>query len=134
MDMKLKLVDDTEFNLYDYSYSVIEPTALFKLTNTDYSTIKEKFTDENCATMLVTTSDGITIAEFKNYYVHGGILIDDDEAFYSVNMQRKGIAEMYTVVKQQVEDLEENLTQSQADVAYLTIMTDLDENEESNDE
>lgn len=133
VDMILELADGTKFDLYEYSYSVQKPTALFKLFNTDYATIKEKFTDENCATILIKVQES-TIAEFKNYYIHGGILIDDVERYYTVNMQEKGISDMYEIIKKQVEELTENLSQSQADVAYLSVMTDLDESEGDSNE
>ena len=135
--MKLRLKDTTELEVVEYS---TESNLKFVLRNTSIEQIKELFTIDNLALLQV--------VDTVNHMVYGEFNIDGSRET-SIESSEQIIAEFYdralgkeitlnTEVNQitihlvertltdKVKDLSEQLTQAQADIAYISVLSDID--------
>ncbi len=135
--MKLRLKDTTELEVVEYS---TESNLKFVLRNTSIEQIKELFTIDNLALLQV--------VDTVNHMVYGEFNIDGSRET-SIESSEQIIAEFYdralgkeitlnTEVNQitihlvertladKVSELSDQLTQAQADIAYISVLSDID--------
>lgn len=135
--MKLRLKDTTELEAVEYS---TESNLKFVLRNTSIEQIKELFTIDNLALLQV--------VDTVNHMVYGEFNIDGSRET-SIESSEQIIAEFYdralgkeitlnTEVNQitihlvertladKVSELSDQLTQAQADIAYISVLSDID--------
>ena len=135
--MKVRLKDKTELEVVEYS---TDSDLKFVLRNTSIEQIKELFTIDNLALLQV--------VDTVNHMIYGEYNIDGSRQT-SIESAEQIIAEFYdralgkeitlnTEVDQitihlvertltdKVKDLSEQLTQVQADIAYISILSDID--------
>lgn len=135
--MKLRLKDTTELEVVEYS---TESDLKFVLRNTSIEQIKELFTIDNLALLQV--------VDTVNHMVYGEFNIDGSRET-SIESSEQIIAEFYdralgkeitlnTEVNQitihlvertladKVSELSDQLTQAQADIAYISVLSDID--------
>lgn len=135
--MKLRLKDATELEVVEYS---TESNLKFVLRNTSIEQIKELFTIDNLALLQV--------VDTVNHMVYGEFNIDGSRET-SIESSEQIIAEFYdralgkeitlnTEVNQitihlvertladKVSELSDQLTQAQADIAYISVLSDID--------
>lgn len=145
--MKVRLKDKTELEVVEYS---TDSDLKFVLRNTSIEQIKELFTIDNLALLQV--------VDTVNHMVYGEFNIDGSRET-SIESSEQIIAEFYdrvlgkeitlnTEVNQitihlvertladKVSELSDQLTQAQADIAYISVLSDIDtttEEETSNE-
>ena len=135
--MKLRLKDTTELEVVEYS---TESNLKFVLRNTSIEQIKELFTIDNLALLQV--------VDTVNHMVYGEFNIDGSRET-SIESSEQIIAEFYdralgkeitlnTEVNQitihlvertladKVSELSDQLIQAQADIAYISVLSDID--------
>lgn len=135
--MKLRLKDTTELEVVEYS---TESNLKFVLRNTSIEQIKELFTIDNLVLLQV--------VDTVNHMVYGKFNIDGSRET-SIESSEQIIAEFYdralgkeitlnTEVNQitihlvertladKVSELSDQLTQAQADIAYISVLSDID--------
>lgn len=135
--MKVRLKDKTELEVVEYS---TDSDLKFVLRNTSIEQIKELFTIDNLALLQV--------VDTVNHMVYGEFNIDGSRET-SIESSEQIIAEFYdrvlgkeitlnTEVNQitihlvertladKVSELSDQLTQAQADIAYISVLSDID--------
>ena len=135
--MKVRLKDKTELEVVEYS---TDSDLKFVLRNTSIEQIKELFTIDNLALLQV--------VDTVNHMIYGEYNIDGSRQT-SIESAEQIIAEFYdralgkeitlnTEVDQitihlvertltdKVKDLSDQLTQAQADIAYISVLSDID--------
>ena len=135
--MKLRLSDKTELSVIEYN---TENDLKFVLSDTTIENLKKICTTENLAT--------VQLIDTVNHMVYGEFNIDGSRET-SIESSEQIIAEFYdrtlgkeitlnTEVNQitihlvertitdKVKDLSEQLTQAQADIAYISVLSDID--------
>ncbi len=135
--MKLILSDKTELSVIEYN---TENDLKFVLSDTTIEDLKKVCTTENLAT--------VQLVDTVNHMIYGEFNIDGSRET-SIESSEQIIAEFYdralgkeitlnTEVNQitihlvertltdKVKDLSEQLTQAQADIAYISVLSDID--------
>lgn len=135
--MKLRLSDKTELSVIEYN---TENDLKFVLSDTTIEDLKKVCTTENLAT--------VQLVDTVNHMVYGEFNIDGSRET-SIESSEQIIAEFYDRVlgkeiilnmevnqitihlvertlTDKVKDLSEQLTQAQADIAYISILSDID--------
>lgn len=135
--MKLRLSDKTELNVIEYN---TENDLRFVLSDTTIEDLKKTCTAENLAT--------VQLVDTVNHMVYGEFNIDGSRET-SIESSEQIIAEYYdrilgkeitlnTEVNQitihlvertltdKVKDLSDQITQAQADIAYISVLSDID--------
>ena len=135
--MKLRLSDKTELSVIEYN---TESDLRFVLSDTTIEDLKKVCTTENLAT--------VQLVDKVNHMVYGEFNIDGSRET-SIESSEQIIAEFYDRVlgkeiilnmevnqitihlvertlTDKVKDLSEQLTQAQADIAYISILSDID--------
>lgn len=135
--MKLRLSDKTELSVIEYN---TENDLRFVLSDTTIEDLKKACTAENLAT--------VQLVDTVNHMVYGEFNIDGSRET-SIESSEQIIAEFYDRVlgkeitlnmeanqitihliertlTDKVKDLSEQLTQAQADIAYISILSDID--------
>lgn len=135
--MKLRLSDKTELSVIEYN---TENDLKFVLSDTTIEDLKKICTTENLAT--------VQLIDTVNHMVYGEFNIDGSRET-SIESSEQIIAEFYdrvlgkeitlnTEVNQitihlvertitdKVKDLSDQLTQAQADIAYISVLSDID--------
>lgn len=135
--MKLRLSDKTELSVIEYN---TENDLKFVLSDTTIEDLKKVCTTENLAT--------VQLVDTVNHMVYGEFNIDGSRET-SIESCEQIIAEFYDRVlgkeitlnmevnqitihlvertlTDKVKDLSEQLTQAQADIAYISILSDID--------
>lgn len=135
--MKLRLSDKTELSVIEYN---TENDLKFVLSDTTIEDLKKVCTIENLAT--------VQLVDTVNHIVYGEFNIDGSRET-SIESSEQIIAEFYdralgkeitlnTEVDQitihlvertltdKVKDLSDQLTQAQADIAYISVLSDID--------
>lgn len=135
--MKLRLSDKTELSVIEYN---TENDLKFVLSDTTIEDLKKVCTTENLAT--------VQLVDTVNHMIYGTFNIDGSRET-SIESSEQIIAEYYdrilgkeitlnTEVDQitihlvertltdKVKDLSEQLTQAQADIAYISVLSDID--------
>lgn len=135
--MKLRLSDKTELSVIEYN---TESDLRFVLSDTTIEDLKKVCTTENLAT--------VQLVDTVNHMVYGEFNIDGSRET-SIESSEQIIAEYYDrilgkeitlnmevnqitihlierTLTDKVKDLSEQLTQAQADIAYISILSDID--------
>lgn len=135
--MKVRLKDKTELEVVEYS---TDSDLKFVLRNTSIEQIKELFTIDNLALLQV--------VDTVNHMVYGEFNIDGSRET-SIESSEQIIAEYYDrilgkeitlntesnqitihlherTLADKVSELSDQLTQAQADIAYISILSDID--------
>lgn len=135
--MKLRLFDKTELSVIEYN---TENDLKFVLSDTTIEDLKKVCTIENLATVqLVDTVNHMIYGEFNidgsretsvesseqiiaEYYdriLGKEITLNTESNQITIHLQERSLADM-------VSELSEQLTQAQADIAYISILSDID--------
>lgn len=135
--MKLRLSDKTELSVVEYN---TENDLKFVLSDTTIEDLKKVCTTENLATVqLVDTVNHMVYGEFNidgsretsiesseqiiaEYYdriLGKEIILNTESNQITVHLQERTLAD-------KVSELSEQLTQAQADIAYISILSDID--------
>lgn len=135
--MKLRLFDKTELNVIEYN---TENDLKFVLSDTTIEDLKKACTRENLAT--------VQLVECVNHMVYGEFNIDGSRET-SIESSEQIIAEYYDrilgkeitlniesnqitihlqerTLADKVSELSDQLTQAQADIAYISVLSDID--------
>lgn len=135
--MKVRLKDKTELEVVEYS---TDSDLKFVLRNTSIEQIKELFTIDNLALLQV--------VDTVNHMVYGEFNVDGSRET-SIESSEQIIAEYYDrilgkeitlntesnqitihllerTLADKVSELSEQLTQAQADIAYISVLSDID--------
>lgn len=135
--MKLRLSDKTELSVIEYN---TENDLKFVLSDTTIEDLKKVCTTENLATVqLVDTVNQMVYGEFNidgsretsiesseqiiaEYYdriLGKEITLNTESNKITIHLQERTLAE-------KVSELSDKLTQAQADIAYISILSDID--------
>lgn len=135
--MKLRLFDKTELSVIEYN---TENDLRFVLSDTTIEDLKKICTTENLAT--------VQLVDTVNHMVYGEFNIDGSRET-SIESNEQIIAEYYDrilgkeitlntesnqivihlverTLTDKVKDLSDQLTQAQADIAYISVLSDID--------
>lgn len=135
--MKLRLFDKTELSVIEYN---TENDLSFVLSDTTIEDLKKVCTTENLATVqLVDTVNRMVYGEFNidgsretsiesseqiiaEYYdriLGKEITLNTESNLITIHLQERTLAD-------KVSELSEQLTQAQADIAYISVLSDID--------
>lgn len=135
--MKLRLFDKTELSVIEYN---TENDLRFVLSDTTIEDLKKVCTTENLATVrLVDTLNHMVYGEFNidgsretsiesseqiiaEYYdriLGKEITLNTESNLITIHLQERTLAD-------KVSELSEQLTQAQADIAYISVLSDID--------
>lgn len=135
--MKLRLSDKTELNVIEYN---TENDLRFVLSDTTIEDLKKVCTTENLATVqLVDTLNHMVYGEFNidgsretsiesseqiiaEYYdriLGKEITLNTESNLITIHLQERTLAD-------KISELSEQLTQAQADIAYISVLSDID--------
>jgi hypothetical protein len=135
--MKLRLFDKTELSVIEYN---TENDLRFVLSDTTIEDLKKVCTTENLATVqLVDTLNHMVYGEFNidgsretsiesseqiiaEYYdriLGKEITLNTESNLITIHLQERTLAD-------KISELSEQLTQAQADIAYISVLSDID--------
>ena len=135
--MKLRLFDITELSVIEYN---TENDLRFVLSDTTIEDLKKVCTTENLATVqLVDTLNHMVYGEFNidgsretsiesseqiiaEYYdriLGKEITLNTESNLITIHLQERTLAD-------KISELSEQLTQAQADIAYISVLSDID--------
>ena len=135
--MKVRLKDKTDLEVVEYS---TDSDLKFVLRNTSIEQIKELFTIDNLALLQVVDTvnhmvygefniDGSRetsiesseqiIAEYYDRILGKEITLNTESNQITIHLQERTLAD-------KVSELSEQLTQAQADIAYISVLSDID--------
>ena len=122
--MKIVLNNSKEIDIQGYEKE--EDKVNLKGANIEFADVFTTFSEDNTSLIKVVNDFGDTVCTIKNYILGDDITYNQLTKAIDFSLKSKEVSEKVSDLQKNVTTLTEQLTQAQADIAYIGVLSDID--------